>query len=379
MRTRNSNWKRLFTILCAVFVTGLVGCGEADTTSPTDSTEPAAEGVSALQGGSSNGGCQIIDHSVRISSQADLQAYAGMNCFRIRGHLFIQNTTDINDLSALSGLQSVSGYLAISDNTELKSATAIEDLRHVGQGLVVEGNHKLERVEFKSLRYVGGYLHVFNNAKLEAALFPWLTTVNHDVIFAGLNNMTELDLSMLVTIWGKFIYEHSDSLEWLCLPKLVHVEKSFIVHFNGALKGVSAPWLKSIGGDLEIERNPEMTRLWLASLVKVGGKFIVIHHAKLDDCLVTALAEQIDHIGGDIIDDDNKATCETDYTVPPAGCGSVCIDVGRGDHGEGDAGDGVDELPGCLEDGDIDGCENIELPLCLQDGDVDGCDFELAD
>lgn len=364
-----------------MLVGGLVGCGEAGTTGPVDTpTQPASSQGGALASGSS-GGCQLIDHSVRISNQSDLQAYASMDCFRIRGHLFIQDTAGIADLSALEGLKSVSGYLAISDNADLESAVALDNLVHVGQGLVVEGNHKLEGLEFAKLRYVGGYLHVFNNAELRAALFPWLTTVNHDVIFAGVNKLVDLDLSMLTTIWGKFIFEHSNGLEFLCLPKLVHVDGHFIVHFNGSLEGVSAPWLKSIGGDLEIERNPEMERLWLPSLVEVMGDVIVIHHAQLESCLVTTLVEGLE-VGGDVFNNDNAGTCDVDYTTPPTGCGDICVDIGGGDEvdegdGPGDIGD--IELPSCLQDGDVDGCGDLELPSCLQDGDVDGCSSEDLD
>jgi hypothetical protein len=255
------------------------------------------------------GKCQVFSDTVNIHSAKDLQQFEGLDCFRIDDHLFVQETEDVFDLSALSGLRSVSGYIGIADNANLQTAE-LPNLDEVGEGLVLEGNPELLSIEFDQLRIIEHYLHIFGNPSLETVDFPWLTTVVDDVIFAGLDALVSLQMPRLTTVFGRFIYQHSNALGCLCLPNLVHVDEDLIIHFNGALRSFSAPSLTTVLGDINFERNPDLAHLDLPRLETLRGAFVGLHNFELAQCVLDDITDGLSHLGGGTVFEANDATCE---------------------------------------------------------------------
>ncbi|QDG50307.1 hypothetical protein FIV42_06040 [Persicimonas caeni] len=344
--------KLLTTAALSLMVAGVSACGQAGDDGPVPESATSTSGQTA--GGGSNGQCQVIQGTVNIDNQGDLQRFADLDCFTVERHLFVQETDDITDLSALSGLRSTGGFIGIADNTALVSAS-LPNLQETGEGLVLEGNTALETIEFASLRHVSGYLHVFDNPALESASFPWLLGVGDDVIFAGVDAMTNLDLPRLSCVMGTFIYEHSDGLECLCLPNLVVVNGDFKVHFNGGLESLSAPVLTTVWGDVELERNPQLAHLDMACLETVQGDFIALHNFSLAQCTIDELVADIDTIGGDVVAGDNSQTCpEEPVTAADVGCDdcmtNICVPAEQPTPGD----DDDDDTPDAGDDDDDD-------------------------
>jgi hypothetical protein len=339
--------------LLALLLAGTAACGNIEDSTPQP-TDQSAGGMSSS--------CMTIDHTVNIDEQSDLAAFSGLSCFTVEGHLFVQESTDIINLDALSGLRSVTGYIGIADNTKLRRVT-LPNLKKTGEGLVVEGNHKLESISFPKLDEVGGYLHVFNNARLQKASFSCLEKVGGDVIFAGVNELTKLKLPCLKKVGGTFIFEHSDKLEFLCLPQLRYVGGSFLVHFNRDLKAILAPKLKLIGDMLEIQRNPKLVKVDLRSLEKVKGDVEIVYNHKWSKCKVHKLIKHIDYIGGHTIAHSNYRTCRSVSINPPKWCASDACKSCKCKKGEyceepGDDDDDDDE-PTCKES-----CKKYAKKVC---------------
>jgi hypothetical protein len=331
--------------LAILFAWGLSACGEAETGPVPADRQPGAQ--EATEGAD---GCQVFADTVNIRSAADLAQFEGLSCFEVERHLFVQDTTDITDLSALSGLRSTGGFIGIADNEALESVS-LPNLEETGEGLVVEGNMALESIEFAGLRHVNGYLHVFNNQALTSASFPWLLGVGDDVIFAGNDALASLDLPRLTCVMGRFIFEHSDGLECLCLPNLVFVNGDFLVYFNGSLRSISAPVLTTVWGDVNIRRNPQLEHVDLSCLDQVAGDFMMVHNRMLAQCEVDSLVGDINTIGGDTVTGDNAQTCPDEPTTAEGvGCASCTTSICVEDAPDGDLPGDDDDLPGDDDD-----------------------------
>ncbi|TDP76007.1 hypothetical protein [Bradymonas sediminis] len=366
----------------SLLVGGLSACGDTGTAAPSypastaaqSGAATAAEQVASVDGSA----CPQIPDTVNINNQADLDAFNSLDCFTVERHLFVQDTTDIVDLSALHGLRSVGGYIGIADNAELTSAE-LPNLVKTGEGLVFEGNLSLASISAPALRYVKGNLHVFNNQALESAEFGWLISVGEDVIFAGNNAMTSLELPELATIMGQFIFEHSEVMTCLCLPNLVAVNGDFTVHFNPGLKSLAAPMLTTIWGDVTIERNAALEVFDMSCLEWVAGDLTVIYNHMLAQCSVEGTAASIAHIGGDVVASDNYAMCpEVPVTSQDVGCvecvTGICAPREPGDAP--DNGDVPDD-----DNGDVPDDDNGDMPDDGDDGDMpdDGDDGDMPD
>ncbi|AWV90034.1 hypothetical protein DN745_12060 [Bradymonas sediminis] len=343
---------------------GLSACGDTGVSAPSFGESASAQSPAA---GASGGGvvpmahlspCPMIPDTVNIHTQADLDAFDSLDCFTVERHLFVQNTSDIVDLSPLHGLRSVGGYIGIADNTDLKYVK-LPNLEKTGEGLVLEGNHALRKISAPALRYVKGNLHIFNNQSLKSVSFDWLISVGEDMIFAGNNALMSLELPKLTTIMGQFIFEHSERFKYLCLPNLVAVNGDFTVHFNPGLKSIIAPVLTTIWGDLTIERNARLQLLELDCLQWVTGDVVIIYNHMLPECSVDSTVAGIAHIGGDVITSDNYAVCpDVRPTARELGCTKCETNICVGDRCD----DRWDRK--CRDKCDGKKCDDYQKPPC---------------
>lgn len=306
--------------LLGILLIGVGACSDATTSPQPNSDTETPEVVKEQQ--SLNQPCTTIRHTVVINRRSQLRRLGRLNCFRIEGHLFIQNT-NFRSIGKLKGLKSVSRWIGISDNPRLKKIK-FPKLQHVGKGMVVEGNSSLKKVKAKKLGFVGYNLHIFGNADLRKVYMKSLTQVGKDVIFAGNDRLKKLKMPYLTKVGGKFIFEHSDKLRELCLPRLAKVKKDFTVHFNGKLKVISAPMLAYIGGDATVERNPKLKGLWMKALAKVKGDVKVTYNHKLPQCKIQYYVNQILYVGGSTNVSNNSSWCR--YMKRPSPyCGDPCM------------------------------------------------------
>ncbi len=323
MSRLNARALPLVLVACVAMSSSLMtACSQAsDAPQPSNSTAQKQSNGTSFDGAIPQG-CQVIEDTVNIHSQADLQRFADLDCFVVDDHLFVQDSSDITDLSALHGLRAVSGYIGISDNDALQSAS-LPNLTEVGQGLVVEGNGALTSLSADALTTDAGVLHVFGDASLASVSFASLTGVGDDVIFAGLDALTSLDLSRLAMVSGRFLFEHSNALQCLCLPSLAQVAKDFVVHYNGALASVSAPQLSAVGGNIVVQRNPQLQVLDMPAISSVGGDLQVLANQKLAQCAVDDVSAAVQSLGGNIRTEGNSSTCPQPALTPQeVGCGA---------------------------------------------------------
>ena len=145
--------------------------------------------------------------SEQLSSQADVEAFAAMNCEHLNGNLHIIGT--VNDLTPLSNLKTITGYLwiAASDlydleglnnldsvgdflriyyNDSLTSLTGFEKLRKVNAYIDIQANNELESIaSFDALEYTG-YIRVRSNPNLEhLGTFPKLDSIRNFLELEG--------------------------------------------------------------------------------------------------------------------------------------------------------------------------------------------------
>ncbi len=80
-----------------------------------------------------------------VSTQKELEAFRGQT--HIDGHLRICASDDIEDLSALSELESVDGNLVIYDNSHLSSIEGLRSLESVSRGIFVIHNPELTLID----------------------------------------------------------------------------------------------------------------------------------------------------------------------------------------------------------------------------------------
>ncbi|MBS1612771.1 MAG: T9SS type A sorting domain-containing protein [Bacteroidetes bacterium] len=109
---------------------------------------------------------------VVFSTQAEVNAFGTSypNCATMNGSLFIGVTTgssNITDISALSGLTTVPGYISIDNNGQLQNLNGLQGLVSIGFHLQVYNNDQLTDVSaLDDLKTVGSYFKIEDNAAL---------------------------------------------------------------------------------------------------------------------------------------------------------------------------------------------------------------------
>jgi hypothetical protein len=85
---------------------------------------------------------QVIEGDVTLSSQAEVEAFAGSF---VTGNLTIQGS-DIIDLTTLMTLDSVGGDLWVEDNDSLSNLNGLSNITSVG-GLIIASNYSLTNLD----------------------------------------------------------------------------------------------------------------------------------------------------------------------------------------------------------------------------------------
>jgi hypothetical protein len=120
----------------------------------------AVSGARSAQSGALDKTCE----GGTIASEADATRFAG--CTSVRGNLRV-SSAELDDLSALSSLRSVSGTLEIAGNPELDDLSGLEQLQQVG-GLSIHDNAGLYQTGGMSSLSEVGQLVIVNNPRLNS-------------------------------------------------------------------------------------------------------------------------------------------------------------------------------------------------------------------
>lgn len=215
----------------------------------------------------------------------------------LRGDVAITHNPRLNHLRLGLNLVRIVGSVSVEDNAALQNLSGLSKVRHIGRNLSVARNASLESNEWylyadHGPTFIGGRLTVAQNPKL-SRFISFLETVgdiqvteNPELFEFGasvqvlpgnlllqhnpkLNLLTGLE--QLRIVGRDLTLEQLDALEVLHLDALTHVGGSF------SFIGNDRVWtffymnsLISIGGDLNLLDNPQLTFLF-NNLMAVGG------------------------------------------------------------------------------------------------------------
>lgn len=202
-----------------------------------------------------------------IRTEADAELYGA--CERVNGNLTI-TAPELTDLSALSGLRSVSGTLEIAGNSQLDDLSGLEQLERVGT-LSVHDNADLD--DLSGLRSLQSAASVVVSGNVELASLRGLEqltrvdslVLDHNGLYqtTGLSNLTQVgslvitDNAKLNSLQGLRSLTHARSIEIrnnprLCargmLPALTRVEREVTLIDN---RGLSRPDVNQLLGRIE--------------------------------------------------------------------------------------------------------------------------------
>jgi len=198
----------------------------------------------------------------------------------IEGDLVILDVAGREDLSALSGLESINGYVMLEDNPDLTDFTGLDSMTNLAW-LRAKSNPKL--------RTVGP----FPNAKALAALDLHDNPVLEEVV--GLEGVTELESSLFI--------EHCPSLTSLAGLENVEKTRSVIIHDTGLQSLADLAALEEVSMQIRVEDNANFRAFDMPSLQHlnprspVSASLHVTNNPKLPSCEVDDLIEQIDFEG----------------------------------------------------------------------------------
>ncbi|MCE9670703.1 hypothetical protein LY474_23120 [Myxococcus stipitatus] len=241
-----------------------------------------------------------FDGSYYAHDDVDLGALQGVS--HIRGSLIVKHARASLTALDLPALEGIDGDLVIANDDGL-TRVSIPRLLAVGGDLDVESNGMLADVALGGAQnlalWVGGSLTLTNNARLEgldgfAYVAPRKNiflranaTLAHPEGKPGLPYVTQLS--------GQLVVANNGKLEQLPLPNLAHVAGPVLIEANDALRSAVGTQLRSVGGDLTLQRNARLESLGgLGKLTSVDGK-LTLH----SNTALTSMAglDVLHHVG----------------------------------------------------------------------------------
>jgi hypothetical protein len=283
--------------------------------------------------------------TITLSTQAQVNNFPTRGCTAITGNLIISGS-NINNLTGLSSLTSVSNNVRIIDNTVLTNLNGLNNLTKVGgenggdlrinnnpQLISVAGLSGLTRIGFdlqvtdntvlpnldglNNLTSIGGDLRIQNNPKLiSVAGLSGLTSVSFNAQISGndvLSNLT--GLNNLTSIGGDLLIQANPQLS--------------------SVAGLSG--LRSISFDLRITNNAILTSLTgFSSLTSIGGDLRINNNPQLSVCAIEPICQLLANPPANVAISGNATGCSSvadiqadcaplSITQPPASSSLVCV------------------------------------------------------
>ncbi|VEU24438.1 DEKNAAC105499 [Brettanomyces naardenensis] len=282
----------------------LAGAALAATTSSLNATLTSTTSVAVASGCS-------FSKTLTVTAQAQLDALA--SCEAIKGDIYI--TGDLGT-GSIANVKAIYGDLSIFNATLLASFAA-DSIGAISGELSLESLTILSQLSFGSLTSVGAINWVTLPALVDTGLNQ-VTDCNSIYIsdtqlssLEGLNptnvetyninnnlNLASID-SEIETVSNALSISHNgdntevafDGLQWannltfysvssISMPNLQAINQSAGV-FESSVESLKFPLVQSVGADLTIENNKDLTDLEFANLTSVGGGFVVVNNTDL--------------------------------------------------------------------------------------------------
>jgi hypothetical protein len=110
--------------------------------------------------------------------------------------------------------------------------------------------------------------------------FPVLTFVSYDVYVANSSSLTMFLAPELTCIGGSIAFFYSNDRQRVPMLRLTKVLADFVFEANGYIDFLYFPLLTLIGGDINVDRNPNFIQLSVPMLSEiVGNQFICENNA----------------------------------------------------------------------------------------------------
>jgi hypothetical protein len=275
-----------------------------------------------------------VDLGIRGST---LTGLSGLDALISLEGLTIEDTENLQDISALSSVQGLSRNLVITD-TNLGSLDALGGLTEVRGYLNIQNASALSSLAgLEGVVYVGKTLFVIQNPLIEDLTgLSGLETVNESIAISDLPRLTTVSLA---------VQSVTESVQIVRNPELTSIELSAAqqvgeveIHGNPKLSSVRSPSLAAVEGWFQIDDNESLESIGdfsslatvgervsitrndaLASLAsslpalrEVGENFDVHDNPVLPACEARAVADALTELGGLVVNTGNDDTASCD-------------------------------------------------------------------
>lgn len=249
-------------------------------------------------------------YTVSLNSQAEVDDWVAANptCTTVH-NLWIKpsgsTTANINDLSGLSNIQTITGGLTVEKCPNLTTLQGLHNITNIGSTLRILDNPQLVNLDGLNSLGFANEIRINNNDGLQDFVgFENLQTAgtvrilsNHAV--NSLNGLNNLDSLKLLSI-----YDHPLLLNMQGLDSLKVISFDLILGQNSIQQNfVGLENLKTIGRDLSIESLPQVTSLaGFENLVSVEQSVQIRNNLMLSN--LQELSSLV-HIGGEVTIENN--------------------------------------------------------------------------
>lgn len=292
-----------FGFVSALALAGAAVAATSDTTSLT-ATLTSTTSISVASGCSfKNGltataqsdlddisGCEAVSGDITISG--DLGSASIANVRAIYGDLKIFNSSTITQFAADS-LTTITGTLSLEQLTILTdlsfgslasvgaiSYVTLPNLGETGLSVVTECNSLLfSDTNIASLEGVNPtHVEVFNinNNREMTSVNSNIETISSALTVAFNGDDTTVEFPDL--LWANNMTFYSVSS--VSIPEIVAINKS-AGFFESSMEELEFPLVTSIGGDLTIENNEDLTSVDFSNVTKLGGGLVIVNNTEL--------------------------------------------------------------------------------------------------
>lgn len=260
---------------------------------------------------------------MQLNSQPEVNAFIAdyPNCTQINGSLRIGSIafgaySNIDDLSGLGGINTITGDLLIVNNNSLINIHGFDELSHVGGNLHIYYNQNLETLAgLNNLLTVDGSLRLLNNQTLATIDgVQNLVSVGEDMQISENTSLTDLNtfeklatVGGYLSIWGNPVLNDINEF-----AKLGTVGGNLAINQNDLITNLQGfQSLVAIGGDFTITMNQSLTEIGnLNPLISPSATLRIANNFNLSGCAVQVFCDHISN-GGSTEIIGNSPGCES--------------------------------------------------------------------
>jgi len=246
-----------------------------------------------------------ISNALVIDRNRELFSLTGLENLNSIGTFFLGNVitfsatgNNVSDLSALSNLRKVSGDIKIERNVELTNLIGLEGIDTIGGSFSMIENQKLDsNLALVNLKVINGDVEVIDNPSLLSFEgLSQLTAINGNVEIDGNQSLGTLEhLSNLESIRGGLALENNASLR----------------NLNGLEK------LNLITGELVINENDKLADIYGIQNINPDSltRLVIRRNGKLSVCNLDNICTYLNLDNNDVLISSNKEGCKSTLQI----------------------------------------------------------------